>query len=453
LIPESRQAIAEALARPVDLALSRIARGECPVLLRPVMEIRSDGVTYSSVLDIDVVLHTRRCVVDLADDPVAVDLAVEAMRMLAQEAGLTWSTELVGRSPTASVGSRASVALIGAAAEVVKACHDGATREAAVETAIGNLERFLAMERCVWTLWAPVTGVSVVDGPHQLADDITIRAADDAFKQRLWATHGPGAGEYASLADDDAMAVRRFDSVIELSFERERDTWPTIHVLSEKVNQVLTALRVYGARRLIAPLLWVKAPPAIESFGRGRGSILQQDRSALERAWRTRDAASIDSATAHEVRSWIEMLSARPADDALMFAVQRFNLCDARVSDDDRLVDAWIALEALFSTRKERGAITYRTALRLALFVGTAPDERQRIRDFVTRSYGLRSEVVHGTPIGGRPKRYEQAAEIVRETEDLLRETLRRWVQSRYGDSTEVISKLETQALKSGPLH
>jgi hypothetical protein len=417
------------------------------------MEIRSDGVAYSSIVDIDVVLHTRRCFADLAPDNPAVDLTVDAVRILAREAGQRWSAELIGRSPTENLGSRASVTLIGAAAEAVKSCHQGATRQAAVGAAIADVERFLAMESCVWTLRAPVRGIAVVDGPHQLTEDTKIRAVDDDFKQNLWTTHGPGAGQYAALSDDDAITVRRFDSIVELSFERERDAWPVMQALGAKVDQVLTALRVYGAGRSIAPLLWVQGPPAIESFGRGRGSILQQDRSALERAWRTPAAEPIDAATAQQMRTWIEKLSARPEDDALMFAVQRFNLCEGRDSDDDRLVDAWIALEALFSTRKERGAIAYRTALRLALLNGTAPEERQRVRDFVQRaSYGLRSEVVHGTPVGRRSKKYEQAPEIVRQTEDLLRETLRRWVQAGYGDPAQVISMLEAQALKSGPL-
>jgi hypothetical protein len=452
LTPEDRERVAESLARPVDMALSRIARGECPVVLRPVMEIRSDGVAFSSVLDVDVVLHTRRGVSDLATDPVAVDLGADAMRILAREAGLAWSTELIGRSPTETFGSRASVALIGAAAQVVRACYEGATQEAAVDTAITDLERFLAMERCVWTVRAPLTGISVADGPYQLTEDTKIRAADDDFKQSLWATHGPGVGQYGALSDDDAITVRRFDSIIELSVERERDAWPVMHVLAERVNQVLTALRVYGARQLIAPLLWVQGPPAIESFGRGLGSILQQDRSALERAWRTRATASIDAATAQEMRSWIARLSARPADDALTFAVQRFNLCDGRDSDDDRLVDAWIALEALFSTRRERGATAYRTALRMALLNGTVLGERQRIRDFVQRSsYRLRNEVVHGTPIGKRSKKHEPDEEIVRRTEDLLRDTLRRWVLAGYGDPAQVISTLEDQALGGGP--
>jgi hypothetical protein len=419
------------------------------------MATRPEGTGYTSAVDIDVVLHTRRCADELLEDHAAVTLANEAMLALAQDAGLQWLSELVGRSPEQKISSRASVALIGTAAQVVRACHEGATREAAIGTAIANLEAFLATERCAWRLQAPLRGVSVVDGPHILAENTTIRVADDDFKQHLWATHGPGAPQLATLSADDALAVRGFDAVLELSFERDRDSWPTMPVLAEKVDRVLTAFRVFGARRLVAPLLWAQGPPMLESFGRGAGSILQQDRSALEHTWRAQagTAVVIDGATARQMREWVEQLAARPEDDALMFAVQRFNLCDARIRDDDRLVDAWIALEALFSTHKDRGAIAYRVALRLALLCANDPRDRQEIRDFIGLSYGLRSTIVHGVPVESRAKRYESAREIVSRTEDLLRETLRRWVQAGYGSSSEIVALLEAHALRSAPLH
>jgi hypothetical protein len=445
--PEDRQRLASALDPLVDRALARIDRGECPIRLQPFMEPRPDGVMFSSTVEVDIELHTRRCVDD--DD---LNRAGGATRMLAHEAGLAWFSELVGRDPQNYPGSRANAAFIGIASETVKMCHAGGARQHAIKMAIERFERFAAMTECTWILKAPVRGISILDGPHQLSDNVLIRRADDDFKLALWAAHGPGANPFSALSDSDAIVVKGFDAVIEMTYTTERDGWALSPSIAEEINRIITALRVYGARRLVVPLRWTQGPPEFGSFGRGQASVLEQDRSALDRAWRPGSELSVDAARASELLTWIANFRKRPTDDALMFAIQRFNLCDERVSDDDRLVDAWIALEALFSTKRERGAIAYRTALRLATLLGATADDRQRIRDLVGLSYGLRSEVVHGTPTHKRSSKYAPAADITSKTEDLLRETLRLWVRSVYGDPASVISMLEAHVLKSGPL-
>lgn len=403
---------------------------------------------HSSTIEIEIDLHVRRSVND-GD----LKRAAGVTRILANEAGLAWFSELVGRDPENYPGSRANAAFVGIATEIVKICHAGGGREQAISSAIERFERFAAMTECVWTLRAPVRGISIPDGPHQLSDKVLIRRADNAFKQKLWAAHGPGASPFSTLSDGDATVVRDFDAVIEVTYATKRDGWPLAPAVTEAIDWIVTALRVYGARRLAVPLRWTHGPPEFESFGRGQGSVLVQDRSALDRAWRRGSELLVDARRANELRSWIVNFGERPSDDALMFAIQRFNLCDERVSDDDRLVDAWIALEALFSTKRERGAIAYRTALRLATLLGTDGDDRKRIREFVGLSYGLRSEIVHGTPSHKRAGKYAPAADITNQTEDLLRRTLRHWVRSGYGDSASVVAMLEAHILKSGPLY
>jgi hypothetical protein len=445
--PKDRRLLVPALEPLVDRALSRIDRGECPIRLQPVMEIRSDGVAYSSTVEVDIGLHTRRCIDDR-------DLrrAGDRTRMLAREAGLAWLSELVGREPENYPGSRASAAFVGIATEIVKARHAGVARQQAISSAIERFERFAATTECSWLLRVPVRGISIPDGPHQLSDKVLIRRADDDFKLKLWAAHGPGANPFSALSESDAVVIRGFDAVIEMTYAIERDGWALAPSIAEEIDRIITALRVYGARRLAIPLRWTQGPPEFESFGRGQASVLVQDRSALDRAWRRGSEISLDARRARELHRWIANFGKRAADDALMFAIQHFNLCDERTSDDDRLVDAWIALEALFSTKRERGAIAYRTALRLATLLGRTAQDRQKIRDLVGLSYGLRSEIVHGTPVDKRPRKFARAAEITSQTEDLLRETLRLWVHSGYGDSQSVISTLEAHVLKSEPL-
>jgi hypothetical protein len=107
------------------------------------------------------------------------------------------------------------------------------------------------------------------------------------------------------------------------------------------------------------------------------------------------------------LKEWIERLNDRPVDDPLAFAIQRFNLCDERAFDDDRLVvDSWIALESLLSKSDEGGDLSYRVALRLATLLGDSPADRQAIRGLAKRSYALRSKVVHGIPQRSGPRSF-----------------------------------------------
>src|ERR1700721_2711005 len=34
---------------------------------------------------------------------------------------------------------------------------------------------------------SPLSEISIVEGPHQLSDDVLIRSADDSFRTKLWA--------------------------------------------------------------------------------------------------------------------------------------------------------------------------------------------------------------------------------------------------------------------------
>jgi hypothetical protein len=113
-------------------------------------------------------------------------------------------------------------------------------------------------------------------------------------------------------------------------------------------------------------------------------------------------------------------VSVMPAKAEL--ALRRFEMAHSRELDEDRLIDYWIALEALFLKREERQELSYRAALRMARFLGSSPDERVQIFHKVKRSYSVRSSVVHGDPPPA------DLTEITSFTGDQLRSALRQAV-------------------------
>jgi len=113
----------------------------------------------------------------------------------------------------------------------------------------------------------------------------------------------------------------------------------------------------------------------------------------------------------------------RTVSSRVEMALGRFDMAYSRELDKDRLIDYWVALEALFSP-SDRQELKYRLRLRTAYFVTSDPDERQSIYDVLGDSYDARSAVVHGR----EPEANLRA--VCSQTEDVLRRTLRKIVMS-----------------------
>lgn len=439
-----RQILVECLDRIVDEALAAIERGEHVVVFRPYMELRDGGVMHSSTLGVDTNILVRRCMNNL---PTTTPVVANATKALATAAGGVWGEELKARTPDQYGGSRAFEALMGLAAGIVNNCVEGDSRDGQVAGAIDRFERFCGMHEVVWTVSVPLLGVSVTDGPHSLSDGVVIRTADEQFKQALWATHGPGASYGETLADRDALTVAGIEAVLETAISAERDGWLPYAEADKLINPVITAMRIYGARHLTSLVQWMRGPQEIEGLSKAPVSSVRVARGARQTP--PSEMLAIDPDRAPEVRDWIEHYQKRTPDDALGFAIQRFDLCDERQSDDDRLVDAWIALESLLSL-KGQTEISYRIALRLATLLGGSASERKETRDLAKASYNLRSDIVHGTPPAKR-KTKRPVHEIVRETEDLLRKTLRLWILEAYKTPKDVIDRLDDRLVEGMP--
>ncbi len=101
------------------------------------------------------------------------------------------------------------------------------------------------------------------------------------------------------------------------------------------------------------------------------------------------------AATVGDVLAEVKKVN-RKANVAL--AMRRYVSALTRRHHDDMLIDFWIALEALFG--EEQGELNYRLALRIAMFIEHEPTARRSLFEFAKRSYGLRSEIVHGVMVG-----------------------------------------------------
>jgi hypothetical protein len=109
------------------------------------------------------------------------------------------------------------------------------------------------------------------------------------------------------------------------------------------------------------------------------------------------------------------------ASKTLPVALRRFNQGYERERPDDRLIDHWVALEALFLPDDPPQELRHRASLRVAWFVAQGAREREQIFRQIRDSYDARSAIVHGR----EPKDVRKTAQF---TEDVLRHALRKAV-------------------------
>lgn len=111
-------------------------------------------------------------------------------------------------------------------------------------------------------------------------------------------------------------------------------------------------------------------------------------------------------------------------DQHLMRVISRFEDTYNRSRAEDKLIDYWIALEALFSARGETTELAFKAALRIARYVGRTRREGNTTFQLIKKSYTMRSKIVHGEPAPS------EVREITDQTEDILRRVVRAALQA-----------------------
>jgi len=132
--------------------------------------------------------------------------------------------------------------------------------------------------------------------------------------------------------------------------------------------------------------------------------------------------ATLDQEKATQVIHVWQLLQTSPNIDQVRLPLRRWESSLLRPSLEDRLIDAWISLEALLLGGQE-GELSYRAAVRLAEFLGTSGIERKAIYDAIRISTRWRSTIVHALSSKKIAKRHP-LQETVRLTTEYLRSAL-----------------------------
>ena len=134
-------------------------------------------------------------------------------------------------------------------------------------------------------------------------------------------------------------------------------------------------------------------------------------------------------------------------------AIRRFNACNSEIDSEDRLIDAMIALEALYlGDNESTSELGYRLSLRTAALLGSTYDEARHIQTLVKSAYDrLRSKVVHGRQIGtlslGRKEML--ASEVLDEILGYVRRSIRVFLKLSkvFSSHDEILKAIEDAIL------
>lgn len=119
------------------------------------------------------------------------------------------------------------------------------------------------------------------------------------------------------------------------------------------------------------------------------------------------------------IKAILARLSTSQRSHQLDLAIRRFNQGIERDLYEDRLIDHWIALEALFAKEGETQELSFKFSIRIAHYVGTSAQARLELFGSMRTAYTIRSKVVHGVNVN-------RASEAAMQTEEALRRALRR---------------------------
>jgi hypothetical protein len=278
--------------------------------------------------------------------------------------------------------------------------------QAAVTSLLDRLASFVESETLVYITKTIIVGLRMVDEvlPLHLADRMTIEELSDDDVQRfgemdlIQRPYGNPQGLY-NWTGFPWLALCWTRSVPkQLIDERNYDT--AAHeensLSSEGVHEALfqsLALMKYG----------------VAGMGGSITELAGWDFRSVTLSHPRTDTPSMLSLAVNNIELSRDEASAWPAvfgaalkrskDDDIAIAMRRLMYAMERRRPEDRLLDAMIAAEAVFS-RGSTTELSYRISLRLAVAIENASlGKRRAIFEFMRRAYGLRSKVVHGGKI------------------------------------------------------
>jgi hypothetical protein len=190
------------------------------------------------------------------------------------------------------------------------------------------------------------------------------------------------------------------------------------------VREFLQVLRLFAPGHLHAGETFVLVPmPPQKNWATVaslRASDMAVDYSSLRESARTFTLSSAEMPAFWEFRAAISpILQKLESYPAASFALSLYAADDGERANFSAAVTA---LEALLSKGDETEGLTYRLSMRLANLLGPSPEVRKSRFAEMKKVYGIRSRIVHGSPIA--TKSNSRPLDILPNVREILRRVL-----------------------------
>ena len=238
----------------------------------------------------------------------------------------------------------------------------------------------------------PVIGLSLASDSISVSQDASLRRiTDDELEEwinqeELMSTVMRMPNSFLPLRTVDLPS---FEYGIETRYEYplRLSIGSSMPKVVDDTPKILTALRLMTNKRMRTPFTQQKTS-GVMGFGGfttyGQAPLLPGD-----------DTASLSEEDERTLLRIITGINATGEDSLLTLSLRRWDIQSERFRDDDKLLDCWIAFEALVTPDSNEG-LRFRASLRVASFVGEPPAHPTDIYADMKTSYDWRSAIIHG---------------------------------------------------------
>jgi hypothetical protein len=354
--------------------------------------------------------------------------------VLARELGLDDTPTPSGWSPQRTIieGFLSSYLLAAAGAPDLSPLDDPSDIAFAEETE--RLHAFLTTPKLTGQLLVPIGGVTLPLERMALAPDVAIVTFTAEWRDELWRIGGWGSTQTQPLQSHEFHDISH---AIEIQLDGEALGGWDWAAAQKRAGRARLALLLAGASAVRESVSWLRHDERFATYLAalqvGHGIVSRPLNSSF--AARTR----LTEAQAEQMPSLYTALGDLPEDRRIAMALRRLRASSERTSAEDRLIDMWIAFEALFA-KDSKSELRYRASLRIARYVGRETSERRDIFAGLKLAYDWRSRLVHGgDPAKIETKNMGTIDEAVALCEEVLRGALSKAVLAGTAPQLEQI--------------
>jgi hypothetical protein len=285
-------------------------------------------------------------------------------------------------------------------------------------------EAYLSRATVPYRLDSPLVGLTGDFSRLDLAPGVSVVPITDDWLAQRWQ-----ADTFLGPAWLLGFTMRRHLLQVEMDIPRGAEN--VVSDLLRIADQSIRALRLSAPGTVGICESW--CDPLVPVFGgQGPGGFVRRGTPMVGSDMEWRDEPTL-------LRDMFAALSNGRLGSAAELALRRFEGTYYVQSADDRLVDCWIALEALFLP-DQMSELSHLGPLRIALYLEPTLDLRKSLFAELRRSYSARSGIVHGSLA---PKLEADLPSLERTTEGVLRRALRKTVAAGHAPTKSELEDLE----------